>query len=159
MNEVVPSASVVLPGVQVKVSAEDGLVGVRLTEAKTGALLLIVTVAVFAVPEALPSLGVTEHTTVLPLTNTPESVLALPFDVPFTVQAYVYETVSPSASAPPEGVQVKVLDAVGELGLMLTLVRVGALLSTVTVFEVTAVPEVVPSVGVASQTTLWPLEK
>ena len=66
---------------------------------------------------------------------------------------------SPSASAPPEGVQVKVLDAVGELGLMLTLVRVGALLSTVTVLDVTAVPEVVPSVGGASQTTLWPLEK
>jgi len=121
VNEVVPSASVVLPGVQVKVSAEVGLVGVRLTEAKTGALLLIVTVAVFAVPEALPSLGVTEHTTVLPLTNTPESVLALPFDVPFTVQAYVYETVSPSASAPPEGVQVKVLAAVGLLGLMLVM--------------------------------------
>jgi hypothetical protein len=67
--------------------------------------------------------------------------------------------VSPSASAPPEGVQVKVLAAVGELGLMETLVRVGAVLSTVTVLEVTAVPEVVPSVGVASQTTLWPLEK
>ncbi len=66
---------------------------------------------------------------------------------------------SPSASAPPEGVQVKVLDAVGELGLMLTLVSVGAVLSTVTVFEVTAVPEEVPSVGVARHTTVWPLEK
>ena len=77
----------VLPGVQVKVSAEVGLVGVRLTEAKTGALLLIVTDAVFAVPEALPSLGVTEHTTVSPTTNTPESVAPLPLDTPFTVQA------------------------------------------------------------------------
>jgi hypothetical protein len=71
----------------------------------------------------------------------------------------VVETVSPSTSAPPDGVQVKVLDAVGELGLIATLVSVGAVLSTVTVFEVTAAPEVVPSVGVASQTTLCPLEK
>ena len=158
MNEVVPSASVVV-GVQVSVSAEVGLVGVRLTELMTGALLLIVTVAVFAVPEALPSLGVTEHTTVLPPTNTPESVLDVPRAVPFTVQAVVYDTVSPSTSAPPEGVQVKVLAAVGLLGLMLTLVRVGAVLSTVTVFEVTAVPEEVPSVGVTRQTTVCPLEK
>jgi hypothetical protein len=87
VNEVVPSASVVLPGVQVKVSVELGLVGVRLTEARTGALLLMVTEAVFAVPEALPSLGVTEHTTVSAPLNTPERVLALPFETPFTVQA------------------------------------------------------------------------
>ena len=85
-NEVVPSASVVV-GVQVKVSAELGLVGVRLTALITGALLLIVTDAVLAVPEALPSLGVTEQTTVSAPLNTPERVLALPFDVPFTVQA------------------------------------------------------------------------
>jgi predicted RecA/RadA family phage recombinase len=87
VNDVVPSASVVLPGVQVKVSAEVGLVGVRLTEAKTGALLEIVTEAVFAVPDALPSDGVTEQTTASPPTNTPESVLELPRETPFTVQA------------------------------------------------------------------------
>jgi hypothetical protein len=83
---VVPSASVVV-GVQVKVSAEVGLVGVRLTALTTGALLLIVTVAVFAVPDALPSDGVTEQTTASPPTNTPESVLELPRETPFTVQA------------------------------------------------------------------------
>jgi hypothetical protein len=86
VNEVVPSASVVV-GVQVSVSAEVGLVGVRLTELTTGALLLMVTDAVFAVPEALPSLGVTEQTTVSAPLNAPERVLELPFETPLTVQA------------------------------------------------------------------------
>jgi hypothetical protein len=86
VNEVVPSASVVV-GVQVKVSAEVGLVGVRLTELTTGALLVMVTDAVFAVPDALPSLGVTEQTTVSAPLNAPERVLELPFETPFTVQA------------------------------------------------------------------------
>jgi hypothetical protein len=70
---------------------------------------------------------------------------------PFTRQAYVAETLSPSVSLAPAGVQVRVSDSVGEVGLRLTLVYDGALLPMVTEEDETALPLDVPSLGVTEQ--------
>ena len=70
---------------------------------------------------------------------------------PFTRQTYVALTVSPSGSEPPAGVQVKVSDSVGDVGLRLALVYDGALLPMVTEDEETALPLPVPSFGVTAQ--------
>ena len=59
---------------------------------------------------------------------------------------------SPSASV-AAAAQVRVLLAVGALGETLTLERVGAVLETTTVFESTAAPVSVPSLGVTVHTT------
>ena len=58
---------------------------------------------------------------------------------------------SPSVSEPPDGVQVKVSDSVGELGLRVALVYDGALLPMVTEEDETALPLDVPSFGVTEQ--------
>ena len=157
MNEVVPSASVVLPGVQVKVSAEVGLVGVRLTEAKTGAVLPIVIEVDFVAPVALPSLGVAVQVTESPPTNAPAKVAPLPAATPSTVQAKVLASASPSGSEKPVTAQVKVLLTVAELGEIVTPVMLGAPLPTVTEAEDTAAPSSRPSVGVTAQEIVSPL--
>lgn len=66
--------------------------------------------------------------------------------------------VSPSGSV-AVGVQVRVLDKLGLVGEIATLLITGALLLMVTALEVMAVPVLAPSVGVAVQVTVLPREK
>ena len=71
MKLVVPSSSLVVPGVQVRVSPSTAGSGVRVTSASTGALLSMVTDALTAVPVSVPSSGVTVQVTVSPPTMAP----------------------------------------------------------------------------------------
>ena len=64
-----------------------------------------------------------------------------------------------SMSLQPAGVQVKVVFSPPLVGLMLTLVMDGAVLSITTALEVRGVPDAVPSVGVAVHAMDSPLSK
>src|ERR1041384_144581 len=105
---------------------------------------------VTAAPSAVPSLGVTVHVITSPLLkDAPVSVLAVcpAMVVPFFDQAKLKLTVSPSASA-PTGVQVSVVVSYAVVDVSVTDVSVGALLEIVRVLEATALPSLVPSLGV-----------
>ena len=64
---------------------------------------------------------------------------------------------SPSVSEPPDGVQVKVSDSVGDVGLRLALVYDGALFWMVTDEDETALPLELPSLGATAQRITSPL--
>ena len=87
MKLLVPSASVVGPGVQVSVLVSVAAVGVKLTLASTGAVLAMVTLLEAAVPKSVPSSGVTVQVTTSLPTNAPESVLPVPTTTPSRVHA------------------------------------------------------------------------
>ena len=85
-------------------------------------------------------------------------LLVLVTVVPLTVHWYVIDTVSPSTSLVAPGVQVSVSLVLGVDGVTTAPPMVGAVLSTVTLALVTARPESVPSVGVASHRILSDFE-
>ena len=114
-----------------------------------------------AVPLAPPSEAVTLTYTVSPREKyvTPDNddpVAAT--KLPFTYQAYDSVRVSPSTSAETTVVEMVAL-VVGAYVDNATDVTVGAVLEIVTVFDETADPAVVPSLGVAEQYTAWFLAK
>ncbi len=100
----------------------------------------------------------TVHTTVSPELKTPASAVPVPTVAPPMLHTTVLWSASPSASANPAPAQVRVSATLGALGLMLALVRVGALLEMVTVLLVTVAPASVPSDGVRKQVTCWCLD-
>ena len=94
-----PSASVALPGVQLRVSPSWAGSGLRVTEASSGAELSRAMVSLRAAPSSVPSLGVTVQVTVSPEEAVPAArVLPVPAVLPLMVQAMVELSASPSAS-------------------------------------------------------------
>lgn len=131
----------------------SGSVGEIAMTGAVGAVFPMVTVLEFtAVPDVVPSEGVTRTYTVLPrLKYVPVSVeLVAATTELFTYQAYVYVTVSPSASD-EVGVAVMVLASYTSVGEVETDEITGAVFDTVTVLELTALLDVVPSLAVTLQ--------
>ncbi len=153
-----PSVSLAVPTSQDRVPPSTASPEMD-TDASTGGLLPRVTDALAAVPVVLPSLGVTVQVTVSPAAALPAARVApVPSRLEPVVQATLELSGSSSSSSKVQE-QVSASPEVGLSGEMVTSETVGAVLSMETVFDGTAAPSSVPSVGVTEQKTVSPLSK
>ena len=114
------------------------VVGDRLAEATVGGELETVTAFdVTCVPKDNESFGVTLQRTTSPLLKfAPVNVVVpRPRFVPFTLQSYTYEMVSPSSSEAVPGVHVKVVFSNAVVGVSVTLTKVGTEFEIVIVWD------------------------
>tara|TARA_Y100000589_G_C26928977_1_gene537536 strand:- start:142 stop:606 length:465 start_codon:yes stop_codon:yes gene_type:complete len=132
------------------------------TEVATGPVFEMVILAEDTkLPSSVPSNGVTRHATRSPLLKSEPVRVADVTEItdPLTSHWVLIVTESPSASEVGPGVQRSVDCSYAGFGVRLTLATVGTVFPIVTGLDLMGVPESVPSVGVASHSTLSLLEK